>query len=433
MSRCLAKFSRVYPATVRSVVATRGRRPGSKSSAWSVLLAGLCSLLALAGCSEGESDLLNPKSPRGDIAPPPETLLVATSDLDRSFRPRTPTGTSPVLFLSREGEIHSEIYLRFDLGDLADTSDVVNAEIGLRFRRTQVGPVLLEAFAVSADAEEWTEEALDQPLPTGEVLPTTSAPIAPAAGDTLYVKDAVRLPGSLIRRWKLDSASNRGVVIRLADASVARSIEVMSKEASLADTSGNLLVNPRLEIFRGEDRTSVLESAEDDAYVLTDGRTPSPGDATTFTTSSRPAERGLVRFALPALLRRGDTINRATLRLRVEPSSVSAGESLLVGAYLATTAWDEAAQPDSVSRGSAGFDFERVRASSDTIALDCALAVQRWLDAGENFGLQIRSATENDDTTSVRFFTREAEAALRPTLQIVYTPPPDPRWGGVAP
>ncbi len=385
----------------------------------------------LFGCSEGESDVLNPRSPRGGIAAKPESTRVASTDQDRAFRPTIATGASPVLFLSDEGDVQSEVYLRFDLDALPDTAGVVNANLGLRFRRTDVSPVLISAYEVSSSEDDWDEGTLKRPLSKVETpFYSSTVPIAPGDGDSLFVTDAVKIPGSIIRSWKNDPDHNRGIALRIADTSIGQTIELLSKEAALADTEGNALVNPRLEVFRGEDRTSTLESPDEDAYILSDGSSAPAGDAVDFRVKGRPAERGLLHFPLPSVLRKGYTINRALLRLRMVPGSITPGDSLLIGAYLATSLWDEASEPDSVTRGSAAFDFARARATSDTLEFDCAIAVQHWLDTGENFGLQIRSATEGDDTLGVRFFTREAEIALRPDLELIYTPPPDPRWGG---
>lgn len=395
------------------------------------ILVGAMALIVatLSACSEGESDLLNPRGPRGGIATLPETTRVSTSDRDRSFRPRVATGGASVLFLSREGEVQSEAYFRFDLAALPDTSGVERANLGLRFRRTDSGPVVIEAFEVSPSAEDWDESTLREALPRVEpAFFSSTLPIAPGAGDTLYVSNAVTIPGSLIRAWKLDPDHNRGLVVRIAEASAGRSIEVLSKEAALTDTAGYALVNPRLEVLRGEDQTSAIESPDDDTYFLTDGRTAAAGDAVELRVSGRPAERGLLRFSLPEVLRRGFTVNRALLRLRMVPGSVVPGDSLLVGAYLSTTDWTEATEPDSVNRGSTAFDFARARANSDTLEFDCALAVQHWIDSGENYGLQLRSATEGGDTLAVRVYTREAESTLRPSLEIVFTRPPAPRW-----
>ena len=67
--------------------------------------------------------------------------------------------------------------------------------------------------------------------------------------------------------------------------------------------------------------------------------------------------------------------------------------------------------------------------------LDLGPLVQDWVDGLEsgdppNHGLILRVLTEGRGSERVRFYSREAAVARRPRLEVVYSPPPVPRWEG---
>lgn len=391
--------------------------------------------IGLAACSPGEAELVNPGTSRDDLGGLPDTTRIGAPIADRSFRPKIATGDSPVLLVSRDDATDGVVYLRFSSDALPDTAGVTAGWLGLRFRVvTGSAPVILEAREVSPDAAAWTEEDLRSPGRDRIDPPfyRSPDPIDPGFGDTLFVEHAIEIPDTLLRRWKNDPEHNRGLALSLA-AGTFGAIEILAKEAGITDDDGILLPNPRLEILHAEADTARI-SPIDDAYVLEDQRDPASGSDTTLYLSGRPAERLLLRFGLDGThVRKGDTIHRARLRLRVDPTSMAAGESLQIAVYRAESPWEEASEPDSVNRANVATGFARIRANSDTLELDFASTLQFWLDGGENNGLQLRLVPEGRDALDVRLFSREASVGRQPWIDVLVSHPPDPRWSGGTP
>lgn len=392
-------------------------------------------LLGSFGCAPGESDVLNDDGSRGPVGAEPETTIVSDVTADRSYQATLTTGDSPVLLVSKEGKTESIAYLRIDLVNLPDTSDVTGAIVGLRFRKLSWSDgVVLAAHLVRDGEREWREESLRLPGRELEAIPffTSPAPIEPAEGETLFVSRAIEIPSAIVRKWELEGSSNLGMAIRVQGGDGG--IEILSKEAFVPDSVGVAQLNPRVEVERA-DRDSVLETTADDAYVLNEVFPLPTGTDSLLVVRGRPAIRALVRFDFAgSVLRRGDTINRAILRLAVDQRSVSAGESLSLSAFHAESDWEEAAPPDSVTRRTSALSAAPIGSSTGTVEFDVASAVQSWIDGGANYGIQVRMTAEARDTLGVDLLSREAAASRRPSLFVVYSRPPEPRWtGGTAP
>jgi hypothetical protein len=112
-------------------------------------------------------------------------------------------------------------------------------------------------------------------------------------------------------------------------------------------------------------------------------------------------------------------------------------DTLELGAYSLTTAndlpWDESVEPDSVSllaiydRALLPDDLEETEGA---VSFELARLAQRWFAGVDTLGVLIRGFGELAEPDQAVFYSREAaEPALRPVLEVVFTRPPDPRWG----
>jgi hypothetical protein len=398
---------------------------------WMVLLAGC---LSLQGCSQGDTPLVNPGTNRGGLTALPETLRVGLPSADRSFRAEVSTGSLANLRLARqEGRVETIVLILF--GTLPETTGVTGAHVGLRLRGGTGAALKIEASWIDSTAASWTESGVrwsNRPAP-GSFHPlfVAAGPVDPSdSTTTVFLRDVVEIPSDVIALWKLRPASNRGIALRLSDDSEG-SVSVLSREAVL-DSSG--VANPFLEILQGQ-AVIAIESATADAYVYNDRRLVAQGTADTLLVTDDLPCRALLRFGRPLNLPSGSTINRAVLRLHLKRAAV---DTLSVAANGITIgpSWDESAEPDTSIRTGALYDLRvlptDVRTPSNTVSFDIAGLARRWFQDGDGGGVQIRSQGELIGQGEVVFYSREAaDSTNRPLLDLVYTPPPDPRWGPV--
>lgn len=385
-------------------------------------------LLLLAGgiaCGEGDTDLLNPGSVR-DHGAAPDTIEGVSATADRSYRPRIQTGAFRALTIADENGLVSNAYLRFDSDDLPDTASILLGEIGLRFIRGSGGPFRIQAHEIAAGAPDWSEEDLPIGLlPLEPAFFATDGTIAPAEGETLTVAEAVRIPASILKRWKSDPTSNRGLALSLVPDRPGV-LRALSKEAD-EDTS---TADPSLEVLR-TDAVSVILGPSDDAYRLVDASAPATGGEPTLFMGQAVPHELLLRFDLPSAVRAaGTTVHRAEILLSILPGSVAEGDSFVVGIYRNESAWQEAAEPDTVRREALAIDIAIVKSDVDSLLFDLGPAVQRWVDGEPNDGITLRILDTGLGSSSGEIASREAEPALQPRMRIVYSPPPDPRWSG---
>ena len=386
----------------------------------------VCFLLLLAGgiaCGEGETDLLNPGSDR-DQGALPDTIEGIAASADRSFRPRLQTGAFRALTIADENGLVSHAYLRFDSDALPDTAGILLGELGLRLVRASGGPFRIQAHEIAASAPAWTEEELPvEPLPLDPPFFATDGTIAPAEGETLIVAEAVRIPAEILKRWKIDPASNRGLALTLVSDRPGV-LRALSKEADDDTTTAD----PSLEILR-EDAVSVVIAPSDDAYRLVDSNPPATGAEPALQIGQTVPHETLLRFDLPAeVIERGTVIHRAEILLRTVPGSIAEGDSFVVGIYRNESAWQEAAEPDTVAREALAIDIAIVKSDVDSLLFDLGPAVQRWVDGEPNDGITLRILDTGLASSAGAVASREAEAASQPRLRIVYSPPPEPRW-----
>lgn len=399
----------------------------------------------LAGCSEGDNPLFNPGSQRDGLLALPETLVVAAPSMDRVIRSELAAGLAPVLRVARGDTVEAVAYLQF--GGFPDTSTVTGATLGVRLNGVQGQRVRVSAHEVVSDTS-WAETGMlweRRPALAGQpffTFPNTF----PEREDSFLVERVVEIPGAMIRRWVRDPDSNKGIALVLSEGSSDGVLEILSREAVLTDQEGVRIANPPLNVMSGDSTLATLSPTRD-TYVYIDRRDPLPADDPLLRISEWLPTRALVKFEFPDSLislsdsirqatgedPKGITVNRALLRLYFDSPGIPAG--LNVGVYHIEGGWDEYGDDGSLEP-TVGTLYDRalVEARLDStgwsLGLDIGRLVQRWFDGEPNHGLVVRTIGEASGKRSLAIHSREAaDPALRPQLRLLYTLPPDARWG----
>jgi hypothetical protein len=404
--------------------------PARRRFPWSRLTAAAaCAWLIASGCSPGENAVTNPGSGRTGLLALPETLRIVLPDsgaiaADLAFPAEVSTGASPVLRLARSDSVESVAYVRF--GNIPDTVGLTSVRLGLRVRRGSGEQVQIVAHEV---LEDWTEASLrwgNRPETADSSL--SSGPSHDPGGIQDTVLLTQEIPSDLVRRWKRDPDSNHGLALSL---SAPAEVQVLAREAIFFDSLG--IANPTLRLLTGNGTVIGEAGAAADAFAYDDTRTLATGADTVLALSEWLPTRVALRFPLPDSLLEGERargllVNLAVLRLSVVSATEEAAFLNVLGA---TGDWAETAAPDSIPV-SGLYGRVELPASVDSVAATLSVGmggiVQRWIDGTANQGIVLALSGEGGGAARLEVRSSEAEPALRPVLEIVYTRPLTPRW-----
>ena len=388
----------------------------------------LLGLLA-GGCGDDKiSNIVWDKSPRGDTGAGPFVTTGPLPSADTYFRLRVPTSGASVLMVGRLGVAEgyaARPFIRFaslpDTGTV-DPDSVLSATLVVQGRdRYGAEPVTLQLFAPAA---QWTADSLayddgDDPAFLGELSPGDVAGV-----DTTRFTAAV--PTSVIAAWLRRPSENFGLFLDTPESATDALIRLFSKEVNPGERT------PSLTIRYQDDGAvdSVVVVASEDATALLLPSFPPAGGEPWLRIANAQAFRALVRFdpdSLRALVPRGGTVNRARLVFDVVDTSLVIA-SVPFALYAVTSEWVEGTADSTITAESSPSATATYTAGADTVAFDIAALLQRWIDAKtENHGLVIRSTNEPNDLATILLGSREADPALRPRLDLIYSLPPGPR------
>jgi hypothetical protein len=438
----LSQMARPIPAwfppswPVRSAAGRhRGLRAGS--------IVGLLALVALA-CSPGDNSALNPGTNRTGLTAAPETLRVPTS-ADREHRVRIPTGLSPILRVARTDSVEAIAFLRFTEIP-ADTAGLSGARLGLLLRGGVGSGLRVAAYEIIPDANwAWAETAdsansvytlalSDMVRIRTEPLNVSVDAITPPADDTVFVRRVVQIDGAVLRRWRRLPAENEGIALRLSFESPDGALEFLSRQGQPDSARA---ANPALEYMQGDSVLAVSSPAAD-AFLYIDGRPLVSGTLPVLTIADWLPQQAIFRFSVLDSLRAryGSqydrvTIQRAMLHLRAmaEPDST---DRLAAHGIRTTSGWDEAIDPetfDLIGVTDAVLVTDALTRPALALRLEAGTTVRGWVRGSREDGIVVRSTRELTARTRFSCYSREAADSLRPWLEVVYTRPPDPRWG----
>ena len=397
--------------------------------------------LVLAGCSPGENEILNPGTNRSGLSAPPETLVVGAPTADREMHAIINQGRTAVLRVARTDSVEAIAFLRFSV--LPDTSGVTRAWLGLRWRGGEGTNLHLSAHRVVGGVD-WTETGTTAPTPSFAeslaVEPLSSAAVTPRADSTLE-RRLLEIPMAVIKDWFEHPSDNLGIALRMtvSEPSASGTLDFLAREAVFPDSTG--LSNPQLEFFQG-DASAAIVAPTVDTWIYLDRRVPSTGTETTLRLSEWIPTRAVLQFPiLDSLIAqlagasprdedtRRLTVNRATLRLRLADFSDTSGFNLAV--HRADPLADEAIEPDSLdllSTLTTDIDavLDPVRGE---VRLEVGGLVRQMAAGATSASLVLRLTGEGSGSERLVIHSREAADSLRPMLDVVFTLPPDPRWG----
>ncbi|MEZ4650343.1 MAG: DNRLRE domain-containing protein [Candidatus Eisenbacteria bacterium] len=400
---------------------------------WALLLA-LASLTYLIACGEGESEVFDPGSTR-DLDAEPDTLDHVLLALDRTYIEKGETGARSLLPLVRlytgPDSLVSTVYLRFGLDDLPDTTGIIDGKLSFRVVGGSGDLVRMQLFEVSPDAPDWRED--DFPIEPLDVvqpfLDSQTTAVQGSPGSTSDLSQVLTIPAALIRQWKSDPETNRGVALRLGLQSEGFLV-VYSSEAVVTDTNTDGTIEsvktPEL-VVRYQDETVYTFEPDDDAYHMVGAEPEEPSEETLLIEQLVP-HRALLLPGMPDSLEKGDTVEKAELFVRVVPGSFADTLDLSVGLYRVLSDWDGGVAPDTVSRETFATDVVTVTEESDTLRFDFGPQLQRWLDGTEQQGILLRIVGEGADDGAFRIYSSESSEETRPYVRVIRSKAVDPRW-----
>jgi hypothetical protein len=407
------------------------------------LLLGLATLpITGAGCSPGETSILNPNTNRTGLAAPPETLRVPVT-ADREHRPLIPTGSSMILRVAKTDSVEAIAFLRFT--DIpVDTSAISGARLGLLVSGGAGSGLRVAAYEVTPDSNwTWGEAddaangisvlTLADTARIGRELNVSLNAIAPPTSDTVFVNRVVQLDGALLRRWVRLPKENDGIALRLAFGSPAGELDFLSRQG-LPDSAR--AANPALEFMQGDSVVAVRSPAAD-AFLYIDRRPPVSGTLPEVTVADWPPQQAIFRFPVLDSLRRrfGSQYNRVTIqRAMLHLRAVAEPDSTMHLAAHGFTSkiWNEAVDPGVLTLvGTTDVFLVNDRLTNPLLGLriETGATVRGWVRGEPDGGVLVRSTGELTGRTRISFRSREVADSLQPWLEVVYSRPPDPRWG----
>jgi hypothetical protein len=348
--------------------------------------------------------------------------------------------------VARTDSVEAITFLRFTAIP-ADTASISGAWLGFLVRGGTGSGLKVTAYEVEPDPNwSWAESAdsansiyalsLADTLRIGDALRASPTVINPPTGDTVFVRRVVEIDGAVLRRWLRLPAENEGIALRLSGESGAGgALEFLSREG-VPDSAR--AANPVLEFMQGDSVLSVSSPAAD-AFLYIDRRPAVSGSLPVITVADWLPQRAMFQFALLDSLKRrfGSqydrvTIQRASLYLHVvaEPDST---ERVAVHGIVTTAGWVEDTDPGALNLGSstdAKYVTDALGQPALDLWLECGSTARGWVHGAREDGVLVRSTGELTTSTRVSLYTREAaDSSLRPRLDVVFTRPPDPRWG----
>lgn len=377
-------------------------------------------LLIFAGCS------INSSNPAGFEFSGRDPSLISADTLSASGSDTTWTvdltlDFSDRLFIGEHEGYESVALIGFSLTDLPTDAVIEEATLTLRGRSDSIGDsadvITLRINPVSTDWDStWT--GLDRP---GLVL---DAPVAEnsALFYTITEEIAFTLPPSLIQGWLADPASaSRGIAVTYLSPAPFL-LYVTSR-----DVSGSMVARqPRLEIKYvpsggGSSRTINLRSA-DDTSLLTFSGTPPGGE---LWVGRGVPFRTLITFDVSHITGRSATINRAVLKLHLNPGSTLAAPVTIAAALpLYDDPWnaplDEVVDEDTFGWAVAIDEPD----SSVAMVVTSTVAAHMLLDEPQ-LKMLVLASRENTGIGLVRVLDSSAAPEFRPSLEITYSLPPE--------
>lgn len=413
------------------------RAPGALSRALGALL--LFAVATVAACTEDIDS-----SEACPLLCPPQSIqlrdtLVEGVVFDTTLSDFPGLGAENALYLGQSGDsLDTRVVIRFDQlpkrfiagGIDSAITRVDTATLALRLAFPLLDsptPLEIEAYDVDTTATDTLPQTL-LPLFRPDRL-IGSAFLTPAsAPDSTF---RIFLDTGFVRRVIADSARLR-VGLRLRDGTSGQvyflSTEsgaepVLSLRVTLDTAVSPLTVAPLSTTpTEGQFPASQLR----DYTVIARQAPPPPPSALAM--GGLGGSRSMLRFDLPAHIVDSSIVVRATLDLTQFPSrGFGSGDTLSIFAHitLGTDAVTDVRRMMTLLSAPAGDTLKVVPSDSGQHSMEVAGLVTAWRNAGSARQVRaiiLRAPSEGILPGQARFFSREAPAALRPRLRLIYVP-----------
>lgn len=448
------------------------RCPDPRSHRRGAVAAALALAALIAGCTSGDADLVGTGLPGELQLSSPDTLFI-TDLTGEEFAVKDDTlsyDRNQVLYLgvardSTTNEVidSSAILARYDLTTLPDSLPA-----GVAFDGSNVTSVVLRLLRTNAYATPDSGTSLgDVPVPHNpqkvfdvytltdpldtslypHAQPATDAQInldhTPTSGSSIFI----HLSPNLIQNW-VENGMN-GLMIREGEGSEPGLVGYASVDMKtpgyqeLALVGAGTAVGPSLTVTVSDSSYTFLPVADVSTFDHLEPQTVAPTDG--FEVQTHLRRYAYVYPVLPAGLQPGNVlINRAVLRLAIDPASFGPVESLVLRevprSLLAgrdTVSIQEIRQASIVSTGQSAVDIGSMLADGEVwVGFNITHTIQRDLNgvfdtdtvllitAGESFGGYRVSSNYTADFYFGRTLfhgTDDPDPALRPHVEITYT------------
>lgn len=410
--------------------------------------AGCILLLGLTACSERlDSDVGCPLlCPRGAVDI--QTATVDAIVLDTTVSSLRAPGAGELMLLANRGDtLDTRVVIRFDSVPplyIPDTTGVDSTEVPIEeihdailrlristFESIIPDPTTIEVFNVEADTPDTVFSAL-LPLFTPERLLGGGTFTAEELADA----DSVRIPldGDALLPI-IQSTERLRLGLRVSGPGSVQ-FHVFAAESGL----------PALLSFRPSADTAVrrisyapnsksppapaeLQANLSDFVIF--AIVPSRGAVTGLNVGGLPARRSYLRFVIPSLILDSSTVVRATLLLTQRPNPAFGPTDTMgvtVNLVLAGAVVTDVARAATLTADPAITAIDTlfiVPAEDGDRAVDITSFVQFWRGVAPEdtpHAVVLASTRENGSALEARFFSIEADPAVRPRLRISYSP-----------
>lgn len=341
--------------------------------------------------------------------------------IDSTAHKITNTFGTTNLWLGKFDKFESQILIRFARLDLPDTVSVVAATLKLHARLVQGQGTSFNAeiheVTSSWDSSKvtWQDDIFQKKLFNSR--PMDVQPASSQKSDSIIFK----LDPAVVSTWRTKEGREKGVLIQAPNAAFTKAFHstFSSPKQPVLELISLKRGNAKNDTTRHSATASVFvfrRLAELDKNPLYVGISEQHHSVFFFDVRAIPSTATISRAMMTLEV---DTLNSAFYSSRLDVQLLQSTKNFDLNPLL----FDPLRfSPDSLRT----VDVDSVNASTQRLTFTVTSAVQQWvLDSKNNFGLILFPLSLNGrDLTRAAFYSKEADPARAPRLQIEYTLPP---------
>jgi hypothetical protein len=405
-----------------------------------VYVAGLIALLAAAvACTEDLESSSGCPLLCVDSGGGINTVILEPVTLDTSVSALTGQGTESSLLLAARGDtLDSRAVIRFDsipdrfLPSTTDTTtqpitraDSVTLQVRIdTFEAKLSENVTIDAYDVDTTAADSLIGAVASLFRPDRLIASNTFPASTLKDTVIYNLPAAAILDRTGRRLRigLKARGDNSVQFRIRSTEAGGTPTQLRFRVSTDTAVRPVVLTPYSKT--PEDQPSVAHSLADYTVLVT---APPAGAPPSLSIGGLPAQRVYMRFVIPRAISDSVDIIRATLLLTQRPNrTIDPTDTISVLAYIsvAGAAVTDISRASQIIQGVAGDTLRVAPSDSGLKTLDIATIVGLWRvqpDSAAPRALVLVSSREGQIPLEARFFSIEADPALRPRLRISYS------------